>query len=104
MMARSLFRPLGARNVIERPDFPSGRYKTDVPRLARRATGIRGQACPLTARRPNQRMSHRLRILLIFGALVAVVVACALSAWAWSEYVAYVKRLPLAPIPVPTPP
>jgi len=49
-------------------------------------------------------MSHRLRILLILGALVTVVVACVLSAWAWSEYVAYVQRLPLAPIPVPTPP
>ena len=48
--------------------------------------------------------SHHLRTLLILAALAAALAACALAAWGWSEYVAYVKQLPLVPIPVPTPP
>ena len=56
---------------------------------------------PYSTPTSRRHRGSRLLILLILGLmLLASLAVC----WAWYEYVAYLKSLPLTPMPVPTPP
>jgi hypothetical protein len=50
-------------------------------------------------------MRFHLRKRLIVMLTLAMMFALWLAlAWAWTEYLSWVKRVPLRPMPVPTPP